>query len=168
MRPIDLLNLARTSTSFHRILMSKQSCVAWRRSLRSVPDLPECPDDMSEPFYTALVFGCHCFVRCPPLSLCCSSYSVVLSSRHAVPTRRTLSTTPSGCACVRIATRKSEQDFFPAELIGDHAISSVCPATMLFKDHTEAHREVMMMLMPAANTMGELVAGYMDAGLMSR
>ncbi|KAI0740466.1 hypothetical protein C8Q76DRAFT_608452 [Earliella scabrosa] len=61
MRPIDLLNLARTSTSFHRILMSKQSCVAWRRSLRSVPDLPECPDDMSEPFYTALVFGSHCF-----------------------------------------------------------------------------------------------------------
>ena len=62
MYPMDILNLARTSTTLRRILISRDSRAAWLQAFRSVPGLPDCPEDLSEPQYAALVFDCHCFV----------------------------------------------------------------------------------------------------------
>lgn len=43
--------------------MNKASRWVWRGALRTVLGLPQCPDDLNEAFYTALVFDHHCFVR---------------------------------------------------------------------------------------------------------
>ncbi|KAF8548203.1 hypothetical protein OG21DRAFT_790584 [Imleria badia] len=62
MRPLNLLNLARTCKSFRGILMVKSSAFVWKAALRQVDGLPDCPDDSSEPAYTNLVFHARCHV----------------------------------------------------------------------------------------------------------
>ena len=62
MHPYDLLRLARTTKAFRRLLLSRSSITIWRESLALVPDLPECPADLTEPAYTNLVFDPHCHV----------------------------------------------------------------------------------------------------------
>jgi hypothetical protein len=62
MHPLDLLNLARTCKSFRGILMTKSSAFVWKAALRQVNGLPDCPDDLSEPGYTNLVFYARCHV----------------------------------------------------------------------------------------------------------
>ncbi|KAI1789113.1 hypothetical protein LXA43DRAFT_1022571, partial [Ganoderma leucocontextum] len=61
MHPLDLLNCCRTSKAFRSALLSRGSRSLWITILRSIPDFPPCPEDMSEPAYVALVFDDHCF-----------------------------------------------------------------------------------------------------------
>ncbi|RPD58185.1 hypothetical protein L227DRAFT_190832 [Lentinus tigrinus ALCF2SS1-6] len=61
--PLDLLHYSWTSTVARGTLMSRRHRSIWQVVLRRVPDLPPRPEDLSEPLYTALVFGQHCFVR---------------------------------------------------------------------------------------------------------
>ena len=63
MMPIDLLQLARVSKHFRNTFMSKRSAKLWAAARQSVPcDLPDPPAMLSEPKYTALLFGSNCFV----------------------------------------------------------------------------------------------------------
>ncbi|KAI0692687.1 hypothetical protein C8T65DRAFT_586414 [Cerioporus squamosus] len=61
--PLELLRCARASRMLRRTLLSRKNRPVWRNVLHSVPQLPMCPNDMSEPSYTALVCDDHCFVR---------------------------------------------------------------------------------------------------------
>ncbi|KAG9126744.1 hypothetical protein FRC07_002122 [Ceratobasidium sp. 392] len=56
LEPIDIIFLARVNKSFRNLLMRRSSADIWRESMKNVPDLPDCPCDMSEPRYLALVF----------------------------------------------------------------------------------------------------------------
>ncbi|PIL34375.1 hypothetical protein GSI_03150 [Ganoderma sinense ZZ0214-1] len=59
--PLDLINLAQTSKTLRRLLMSKKNRAVWTSALGDVPEFPPCPTDMCEPLYAALVFGKYCF-----------------------------------------------------------------------------------------------------------
>ena len=61
MHPRDLLQFARTSHTYRSIIFSRTFRSVWRTILRTIPDLPKCPDDMSEPQYVALIFDTYCF-----------------------------------------------------------------------------------------------------------
>ncbi|KAI0745945.1 hypothetical protein C8Q76DRAFT_773444 [Earliella scabrosa] len=60
MHPRDLLNLARTSKDFRRVLMSRSSAPFWKAARQQVPGLPDCPPYLSEPAYANLAFFSHC------------------------------------------------------------------------------------------------------------
>ena len=62
MHPRDLLNLARTSKDFRRVLMSRSSAPFWKAARQQVPGLPDCPPYLSEPAYANLAFFSHCHV----------------------------------------------------------------------------------------------------------
>ena len=61
LNPTDLLNMARSSQSLRNLFMSKDSKSVWRR-VRENLELPDCPDDLSEPQYADLLFGKGCYV----------------------------------------------------------------------------------------------------------
>lgn len=48
----------------------RSSMTVWKSSLANVPGLPLCPEDMSHPAWTSLVFDHFCHVRVPQVSLC--------------------------------------------------------------------------------------------------
>ncbi|CAE6535146.1 unnamed protein product [Rhizoctonia solani] len=54
--PINIIFLARVNKFFRNLLMNRSSVDIWHRAMDNVPFLPECPPDMSEPRYLALVF----------------------------------------------------------------------------------------------------------------
>ncbi|KAG9124647.1 hypothetical protein FRC07_010799 [Ceratobasidium sp. 392] len=56
LEPIDVIFLARLNKHFRNLLMKRSSIDIWRGSMENVLGLPECPPDMSEPRYLALVF----------------------------------------------------------------------------------------------------------------
>ncbi|KAG2070169.1 hypothetical protein BDR04DRAFT_1100339 [Suillus decipiens] len=58
--PMDLLNLSRTSKDFRNLLLQRSSASAWKTARLQVDDLPDCPQDMSEPQYANLAFYPHC------------------------------------------------------------------------------------------------------------
>ncbi|KAK7063921.1 F-box domain-containing protein [Favolaschia claudopus] len=58
--PVDILHLARTTKGFRSILLHKSASSTWKTSLRRVPGLPECPEDMSQPAWVNLVYSAHC------------------------------------------------------------------------------------------------------------
>ncbi|KAI0077451.1 hypothetical protein K474DRAFT_1661710 [Panus rudis PR-1116 ss-1] len=60
LQPLDLLNLARTSKAFRRLLLSKSAAIHWKAARKKIPGLPECPNDMSEPAYASLLFDTRC------------------------------------------------------------------------------------------------------------
>ncbi|KAI1795643.1 hypothetical protein LXA43DRAFT_730736 [Ganoderma leucocontextum] len=60
MHPRDLLNLARTTKDFRTFLMSRDATPFWKAARQQVEDLPDCPEHLSEPAYTNLVFFSHC------------------------------------------------------------------------------------------------------------
>ncbi|KAF8968302.1 hypothetical protein BDZ97DRAFT_1696676 [Flammula alnicola] len=61
LKPIDLLNLARTSKDLRAMLMSRSSSSIWKEARTHViPALPECPEDLSEPEYANFLFGKNC------------------------------------------------------------------------------------------------------------
>ncbi|KLO18520.1 hypothetical protein SCHPADRAFT_866618 [Schizopora paradoxa] len=59
MTPLDLLNLARTSTGLRELLMSKSSKRIWE-GVRLIHDIPHCPEDLNEAQYADLLFGKDC------------------------------------------------------------------------------------------------------------
>ena len=61
---MDLLNMSRSSKRFRDILTTKHHRDVWTNSFELVEGLPPCPNDMSGPFYAALLFDTTCFVRC--------------------------------------------------------------------------------------------------------
>ncbi|KAG0709145.1 hypothetical protein DFH29DRAFT_886676 [Suillus ampliporus] len=60
LHPMDLLNLSRTSKDFRKLLLQRSHASAWKTARLQVEDLPDCPQDMSEPQYANLVFYPHC------------------------------------------------------------------------------------------------------------
>ncbi|KAF8164095.1 hypothetical protein BJ912DRAFT_273453 [Pholiota molesta] len=60
LEPLDLLNIGRTTKALRAILMSRSSTSVWMSARSNVFGLPDCPDDLSEPQYAALMFvkGC--------------------------------------------------------------------------------------------------------------
>ncbi|KAG9026114.1 hypothetical protein FS837_004741 [Tulasnella sp. UAMH 9824] len=58
--PHDLRRLALTSKRLWDILMTREARHIWKTALASVPDLPECPNDLNEPQYHSLLdVGMH-------------------------------------------------------------------------------------------------------------
>ncbi|KAJ7589026.1 hypothetical protein C8J56DRAFT_1163994 [Mycena floridula] len=58
--PMDVLNLARTTKELRRVLMRRSALSIWKAALAEVPELPECPADMSLPGWVNLAFSLHC------------------------------------------------------------------------------------------------------------
>jgi F-box domain len=62
--PSGLLSLSRVSKAFRQLLMSRSSLFLWKTSYSLIPDVPTCPEDMSEPAWAHLLFGgAYCYVR---------------------------------------------------------------------------------------------------------
>ncbi|EIM82383.1 uncharacterized protein STEHIDRAFT_171321 [Stereum hirsutum FP-91666 SS1] len=62
LKPADLLRLAWVSKSFRQILMTRDSAWLWKEVWNNIPGTPLCPEDMSVPAWTNLLFGgayCH-------------------------------------------------------------------------------------------------------------
>ena len=62
LRPLDLLNLARTSKDLRAFFMSKSTIQFWKAARKNVEGLPECPEDLSEPDYANFIFTAYCHV----------------------------------------------------------------------------------------------------------
>ncbi|KAL0061133.1 hypothetical protein AAF712_012053 [Marasmius tenuissimus] len=60
--PQDLLSLARTSRDLRNLLLSRSTILVWKAARSNVEDLPNIPDDMSEPAYAHLCFDAQCHV----------------------------------------------------------------------------------------------------------
>ncbi|KAG6919494.1 hypothetical protein DXG01_005753 [Tephrocybe rancida] len=60
LKPFDLLKVARMTKEFRKFVMHKSSKSVWQAALETIPDLPPCPPDMSEPAWVNLVFDPHC------------------------------------------------------------------------------------------------------------
>ncbi|KAF8810052.1 hypothetical protein BYT27DRAFT_7186905 [Phlegmacium glaucopus] len=60
LNPLDLLHVARTTKDLRAILMSRSSTSVWKHARSQFHDLPDCPDDLSEPQYAELLFGKFC------------------------------------------------------------------------------------------------------------
>ncbi|KAF8559433.1 hypothetical protein OG21DRAFT_1453880 [Imleria badia] len=65
---VDILHLARTTKALRAFLLDRhRSRHVWKTAIGNIPDLPPCPDHLSEPAYTHLAFipVCHgCFKPC--------------------------------------------------------------------------------------------------------
>ncbi|KAF6757008.1 hypothetical protein DFP72DRAFT_892921 [Ephemerocybe angulata] len=70
LHPVDLLQLARMSKVFRKVLMNRQASrkMIWLPALASIRGLPPCPKDLAEPRYINLLLESTCDVR-PPTSL---------------------------------------------------------------------------------------------------
>ncbi|TFK94523.1 hypothetical protein K466DRAFT_657712 [Polyporus arcularius HHB13444] len=75
LHPLALLQFSRTNRSLRASLLSSNSRRIWRATLRSVPGLPSCPEDMSEPAYVALVFDRYC-MSCGTDGAFCADYAL--------------------------------------------------------------------------------------------
>jgi hypothetical protein len=60
--PLDLLRLARTTKELRKLLLHRSATSVWKAALSNVEGLPACPEDLSLPFWTNLVFDHHCQV----------------------------------------------------------------------------------------------------------
>ncbi|KIP06012.1 hypothetical protein PHLGIDRAFT_36159 [Phlebiopsis gigantea 11061_1 CR5-6] len=58
--PMDLLNLARTSKDFRRLLMSQNSAHVWKTVIQDADDIPDCPADLSPPSFVHLLYQSIC------------------------------------------------------------------------------------------------------------
>ncbi|KAF8171113.1 hypothetical protein BJ912DRAFT_1066319 [Pholiota molesta] len=58
--PLDLLRLSRTTKELRRLLLNRSSTFVWKAALSTVEGLPACPEDMSLPCWTNLIFDHHC------------------------------------------------------------------------------------------------------------
>lgn len=62
LHPRDVMHLSRATKHFNGMLMSRNSRPVWRAAFENV-DVPECPDDLSDPLYAALLYDHFCMVR---------------------------------------------------------------------------------------------------------
>ncbi|KAF5341665.1 hypothetical protein D9611_002142 [Ephemerocybe angulata] len=62
LHPVDLLQLARTSKVFRKVLMNRQASrkMIWLPALASIRGLPPCPKDLAEPRYINLLLESTC------------------------------------------------------------------------------------------------------------
>ena len=74
--PLDLLHLARTSRGLRELLLKRSAAFIWRAALANVPDLPPCPDNMSELAYSSFLFDKFCQVSLLFSTNRCSTYSL--------------------------------------------------------------------------------------------
>ncbi|KAF8996659.1 hypothetical protein BDQ17DRAFT_1249555 [Cyathus striatus] len=58
--PLDLVQLTRTTKAIRKMLASNSALWVWIHSRSNVNRLPECPNDMTEWAYAALMFEKHC------------------------------------------------------------------------------------------------------------
>ncbi|GLB43697.1 hypothetical protein LshimejAT787_1402090 [Lyophyllum shimeji] len=58
--PLDVLHVARATKEFRRVLLHRSAITIWKAALANVPELPECPPEMSLPAWANLVFDLHC------------------------------------------------------------------------------------------------------------
>jgi hypothetical protein len=63
LHPYDLLRISRTTKTLRNLLMARSARTTWIQALATIPDLPPCPDDLTEPAWTRLVFDPTCHVR---------------------------------------------------------------------------------------------------------
>lgn len=63
LHPLDLLTLARTTKLLRNILMRHSSAIIWKTARSLIKDLPECPNELSEPSYAAFMFDTSCYVH---------------------------------------------------------------------------------------------------------
>ncbi|KAJ3557701.1 hypothetical protein NM688_g1329 [Phlebia brevispora] len=61
--PLDLLHLSRTSKRIRAVLMSRSSSRLWAAAWKNEEDLPPCPDDITAPAFTHLLYKSRCH-RC--------------------------------------------------------------------------------------------------------
>jgi hypothetical protein len=60
--PADLLSLGRLNKDFRRVLVTRKPWFLWKTALGSC-DAPPCPEDMSPPAWSHLLFGgTYCYV----------------------------------------------------------------------------------------------------------
>lgn len=62
LNPVDVLQLARTTKALRDILMRRSALSVWKYALGNVEGLPDCPSDLAEPQWAALVFDTLCHV----------------------------------------------------------------------------------------------------------
>ncbi|KAB5590866.1 Protein SFI1 [Ceratobasidium theobromae] len=60
LHPSDLVMLSRANKFFRSLFMSRRSAPIWSSARQSIPDLPPCPGDISEPQYAAMLFTTAC------------------------------------------------------------------------------------------------------------
>ena len=65
LKPLDLLQLSRTSKKLRSLLLGRSSKSVWIQARANVEGLPDCPLDMSEPAYASLAFEPYCHVSLP-------------------------------------------------------------------------------------------------------
>ncbi|KAG8688478.1 hypothetical protein FRC09_012887, partial [Ceratobasidium sp. 395] len=58
--PSELIILSRLTKNFRVLLMRRSAAPIWVSPIRNVPGLPDCPDDLCEAQYAALVYSKHC------------------------------------------------------------------------------------------------------------
>src|SRR5882762_4357344 len=63
LEPLDILHLSRVSKHFRLTFASKHSRHIWVAARQNI-SMPECPSDLTEPQYAALIFEPTCQVRC--------------------------------------------------------------------------------------------------------
>ncbi|CUA77991.1 E3 ubiquitin-protein ligase TRIM13 [Rhizoctonia solani] len=90
--PVDIINLARLNKYFRNMLMTRSSIHIWHSAMRNVPGLPDCPAEMGEPRYLALVFLKTCTSCGEPVN---TKVDVVLRVRLCEPVIP-LNTVPPG------------------------------------------------------------------------
>jgi len=59
-KPVDLLNLSRTSVSWHMFFRDTESSRIWRAARRNIPNMPDRHESMTEMRYAHLAFGYIC------------------------------------------------------------------------------------------------------------
>ena len=62
LHPLDLLHLARTTKAFRRVLMHRSAISVWKAARATIPGLPDCPPELSEPQWANLAFDPQCHV----------------------------------------------------------------------------------------------------------
>ncbi|CEL54056.1 hypothetical protein RSOLAG1IB_06765 [Rhizoctonia solani AG-1 IB] len=60
----DILTLCRTNKLLRRMLMTRTVATLdlWRMAIQNIPGLPQCPKELTEPQYAALIYSQHCMV----------------------------------------------------------------------------------------------------------
>ncbi|KAF5329362.1 hypothetical protein D9619_009185 [Psilocybe cf. subviscida] len=58
--PTDILHLTRTTKALRAVLLHRSAMTVWKETLKQIDDFPKCPDDISLPYWTSLIFDTFC------------------------------------------------------------------------------------------------------------
>ncbi|KAI0737835.1 hypothetical protein C8Q80DRAFT_306188 [Daedaleopsis nitida] len=70
LKPLDLLQLSRSSKYLRSLIMVRDNSSLWKAARKNVPGLPDCPTILAEPRYAAVLFDQYCFACGIPRSSC--------------------------------------------------------------------------------------------------